>query len=394
MDLVWYNHFVNLSKKILIFFVGIILVLFVFIFLQKKNIEQSAPSISKIDLGQNNVPSQSAEESPRTEIIAENLDTPWAITFLPDENMLVTERLGKIYLIEKNGGIKNVEFSLQNSVREIGEGGLMGIVSHPEFTANKFVYIYYTYSGEGNNTLNRVSRLKLEGMRLLDEKIIVDEIPGASNHNGGRIKFGPDKLLYITTGDSQDPSLSQDRNSLAGKILRVAPDGSIPPDNPFGNLTFSYGHRNPQGITWSGNSLYETEHGPSGVWPNCCQDELNRIEKGVNYGWPQSVGDRVSNGTTRPLRHSGRDIWAPAGATFIGDSLFFAGLRGSTLYEAVIKNNQVIELKEHFKGELGRLREVIAGPDGMLYISTSNRDGRGAPKDKDDKIIRVNPSKL
>lgn len=393
-----------LPKKILTLLVGISLGVVVFLLLQKGNMEKSLPSRPATTPGTSeSSSSQDNKDFPRTEIIAENLDTPWALAFLPDQSILVTERLGKIYLIEKNDGIKNIEFSLQNGVKEIGEGGLMGIAAHPDFSSNNSVYIYYTYSGEGNNTLNRVSRLRFDGARLTDEKIIVDRIPGAANHNGGRIKFGPDELLYITTGDSQDPSLSQDSNSFAGKILRVDSEGNSPRGNPFNgsggtpgtrsNLTYSFGHRNPQGIAWDGDgNLWSTEHGrsaPTGL------DEINLIESGKNYGWDIIQGDETRSGMVTPVLNSGPNTtWAPAGAAFVGDSLFFAGLRGQTLYEAVIKNNQVAELKEHFKGEFGRLREVVLGPEGMLYVTTSNRDGRGSPKEKDDKIIKINIEKL
>lgn len=269
----------------------------------------------------------------------------------------------------------------------------MGIALHPDFQSNNYIYLYYTYEAQGNNTLNRVVRMTYSDRALKDEKIIVDRIPGASNHNGGRIKFGPDNFLYITTGDAQEPSLAQDRNSLAGKILRVTDDGKPASGNPFSNLMYSYGHRNTQGIAWDDNgSLWQTEHGrsaPTGL------DEVNLIEPGKNYGWPEIQGDEERSGMVTPIRNSGPSTtWAPGGNAIIEKSLFFSGLRGETLYEAMIQDSQISEFREHFKGEYGRLREVIAGPDGMLYITTSNLDGRGSPATGDDKILRINPSKL
>lgn len=327
-------------------------------------------------------------DNPAVEIITQNLEVPWAIAFLPDKSFLVTERLGKIKQI-KNGSTETVA---EINVKQAGESGLHGIAIHPDFNQNRFVYIYYTYSGSGNQTLNKVERYKFENNKFSDAKTIIDGIPGAVFHDGGRIKFGPDNFLYITTGDALNPSQAQDRNSLGGKILRLTDEGNPAPDNPFGNRAYSFGHRNPQGITWDeGGTLWETEHGPSGSWPNCCQDEINKIEKGANFGWPDHVGDKVASGTNGPILHSGRDIWAPAGLAYAGGSLYFGGLRGTALYEYKISEKKLIE---HFKNEFGRIREVILGPDNMLYITTSNRDGRGSLKSDDDKIIRVNPSKL
>ncbi|MBI2611240.1 PQQ-dependent sugar dehydrogenase [Candidatus Gottesmanbacteria bacterium] len=352
------------------------------------------------------IPSVSREkidsESPPIAVVAENLEVPWAIAFLPaspaggpDGGMLVTERPGRVRFIDNDGKLDSTPVATIDSVNAVGEGGLMGIALHPDFEKNQYVYLYYTYDGSGNNTSNRLVRMRFENNHLANEEILVDSIPGASNHNGGRIKFGPDGFLYIGTGDVQEPSQSQNRNTLGGKILRVTDTGKPAPGNPFGNEVYSYGHRNVQGLAWdSRGQMWATEHGPSGIWPNCCQDEINRIEQQGNYGWPQSVGDKVAAGTVGPMFHSGRDIWAPSGASIVGDSFFFAGLRGVTLYEAVIENGEVTEVKEHFKGQFGRLREVVVGPDNMLYITTSNRDGRGKPQSGDDKVIRVNPNLL
>ena len=330
-------------------------------------------------------PDPSGQE--KTKIIAQNLDTPWGIVFLPDGKILVTQRSGLVSLIE-NGEIKTV--AELTRVKEVGEGGLLGLALHPDFPQNNFVYFYYTYDSKANGTLNRVVRMNFKDDKLTDEKIIVDIIPGASNHNGGRIKFGPDGFLYITTGDAQDPSRSQDKNSLAGKILRVTFEGKPAPGNPFGNLVFSYGHRNSQGLAWdSTGRLWATEHGRSGLQSGL--DELNLIESGKNYGWPDIQGDEKKSGMVSPEVHSGSDTWAPAGAALIDNSIFFSGLRGSALYKYDLSPKK---LEEFFKNEFGRIRDVVAGPDGMLYISTSNLDGRGTPQVNDDKIIRINPALL
>lgn len=327
------------------------------------------------------------QEIPQTTVVAENLDTPWAVAFLPDKSMLVTERPGRVRLIDSNGILQPDPIITLSSAKEIGEGGLLGITLHPNFTTNNYVYLYYTYSESSGNTLNRVVRTTYQNKQLQNEQIIVDQIPGASNHNGGRIKFGPDNYLYITTGDAGDPSQSQDTNTLGGKILRVNDEGKSAPENPFNNLVYSYGHRNPQGLTWDDKGqLWATEHGRSGIQSGL--DELNLIEKEKNYGWPKIEGDETQTGMETPKMNSGSDTWAPAGVAFVNNSLFFGGLRGQTLYEAKIIGEK-ITLKEHFKGQFGRIRDVILGPDNLLYITTSNKDGRGNPAVSDDKIIKI-----
>lgn len=328
------------------------------------------------------------EDVPRLSVVAENLEIPWALAFLPDGQIIFTERPGRVELIDKEGNVSAVASISQ--VKHIGEGGLLGVAVHPDFNENKFIYLYYTYSSTGENTLNRVARYRFENNILAEERVIIDAIPGAANHNGGRMKFGPDKFLYITTGDAQNPSLAQNKNSLAGKILRVTNEGLAASGNPFSNRIYSYGHRNPQGLVWDEKGqFWATEHGP------LAHDELNLIEIGKNYGWPNITGSEKAAGMESPLLESGSSTWAPAGMTFVSkrNSLFFGGLRGNALFEAVVKDNRV-ELKEHLKSELGRIRDVVLGPDRFLYVTTSNRDGRGIPKAGDDKIIRVNPEKL
>lgn len=328
-------------------------------------------------------------EAPRVSIIVRGLEIPWGLAFLPDGRLLFTERPGRVGIIDKEGNSSSVAEIPQ--VKHIGEGGLLGIAAHPDFKNNKYIYFYYTYSSTGSDTLNRVTKFKFEDDKLTNEEIIVDAIPGAANHNGGRIKFGPDDFLYITTGDAQNPSLAQNTKSLAGKILRVTDQGKPAPGNPFDNLVYSYGHRNSQGITWDNNGrLWATEHGRSGIQSGL--DELNLIEKGKNYGWPTIQGDERKEGMVTPIIHSGpNDTWAPAGAVFYDDRIFFAGLRGESLFEYKIADKS---LKKHFKGEFGRIRAVVLGIDNYLYITTSNRDGRGIAREGDDKIIKINPQKL
>lgn len=314
--------------------------------------------------------------------IATGLDVPWALAFLPDKSILITERKGTVRLIKDSQLIPNPIATLD--VKQTGESGLHGIAVDPKFSENNFVYLYYTYSGAGESTLNRVSRFIYINETLGSEKIIVDKIPGAIFHDGGRIKFGPDGYLYITTGDALQPSRSQNKDSLAGKILRV-----VNPSTSSGQVKveiYSYGHRNPQGIAWDNTGkLWETEHGQSAT------DEINLIEQDKNYGWPIIKGDETQTSLISPIIHSGTDTWAPAGLAFFEGSLYFGGLRGMALFEY---NTNTKELKKHFKEEFGRIREVVLGPDNFLYITTSNKDGRGKPNLGDDKIIRINPNSL
>lgn len=343
---------------------------------------------------QNTQTTDTPQSIPATTTIVENLDTPWGMALLPDGKLLVTERFGRVTLFDPASVEDPITVATLQQVQEIGEGGLLGVALHPDFASNKSVYLYYTYSGSGNNTLNRVVRMTLRNNALQDEQIIVDAIPGASNHNGGRIKFGPDGFLYIGTGDAQEPSQAQNTSSLAGKILRVTESGEAVQGNPFDNRVYSYGHRNVQGLAFdTQGSLWATEHGRSGAASGF--DEVNLIKAGNNYGWPEIQGDEARQGMVRPVRHSGASTtWAPAGATILDDSLYFTGLRGATLYEAVISGEEITDFREHFVGEYGRLRNVITTPDGLLYMATSNQDGRGQPRAGDDKIIRVNPEKL
>jgi aldose sugar dehydrogenase len=307
---------------------------------------------------------------PTPQVLVENLDTPWAIAFLPDESMIFTQRAGKVQLLHNN----DLRTLGDINVNEESESGLHGIAVDPDFEKNKFIYVYYTH-----DTGNRVSRFTLDGM-LKDEKILLDNIPNARFHDGGRIKFGPDGLLYITTGDATTPSTAQDKNSLAGKILRMNKDGSIPEDNPFKNYVYSMGHRNPQGITWDDEGvMYASEHGPT------MHDEINIIRKGGNYGWPDVC--KTNPAAVDPIRCYTEFTLAPAGIAFDNGTLYVAGLRGTQLRALTVENGTITQEKVMIDN-LGRIREVTVHGD-YLYIATSNRDGRGVPAPSDDKIIRL-----
>jgi aldose sugar dehydrogenase len=333
-------------------------------------------------------PISNQEPQPDIAVVAEDLQSPWELVFLPDGRMLVTERVGNIILITTQPILRTDVIFLLEDGYQVGEGGLLGMALHPDFSTNRYVYIYYTYNSPQNEILNRVVRYTFEDDTLINGETIIENIPGARFHNGGRIKFGPDNYLYITTGDALTPALAQDITSLAGKILRVTDEGEPAPGNPFDNEIYSYGHRNPQGLAWDGqNRLWATEHGASAL------DELNLIQPGRNYGWPVIEGDQTRENMVAPVLHSGNNTWAPSGAGYYNGSIFFTGLRGVSLYQAVIGNGTAT-LITHFENIFGRLRTVAVGPDNALYILTNNTDGRGSPQTGDDKLIRINPDSL
>ncbi|MBI4151794.1 PQQ-dependent sugar dehydrogenase [Candidatus Woesearchaeota archaeon] len=319
-----------------------------------------------------------APKDSKMEIVARNLDTPWAMDFLPTGQLIFTERPGRVNVIEN--GVATVVGEIP--VNEEAEAGLLGIAVDPEFKQNQFVYLYYTHENK-----NRVSRFQLE-WTLKDEIVLIDDIPFARFHNGGRIKFGPDGKLYITTGDATELSSAQDITSLAGKILRLNKDGTIPEDNPSRNEVYSYGHRNPQGLAWhdATRQLVAAEHGPTR------NDEINFIEKGKNYGWPQECTDKIEE-INQPIRCYTEFTLAPGGIAFQGNALYIAGLRGTQLRKIVFTPDLTTILsEEEIFSDFGRIRDVVEH-EGYIYFSTSNRDGRGLPAVEDDKIVRVKTEK-
>lgn len=371
-------------KKIVLIFFAAISIIISYILLQDNSTNPSFPGSGDNNNLEN---AQNKTTVENIKVLAKDLNIPWSLAFLPDGRGIFTQRPGNIRMLNKDGQVADFNFQI-SEVKHIGEGGLLGIAVDPKFSENKLIFIYYTYSSNGRNTLNRVVRYEFKNNNFINQKAIVDQIPGGTNHNGGRLKFGPDEFLYITTGDAGDPSRSQDKNSLAGKILRVDREGKPPNDNPFNSPIYSYGHRNPQGISWNSNGqLYETEHGP------LAHDEINRIVKGGNYGWPTIQGAQSKEGMISPIKESGIGTWAPSGTEFYSDRLFYAGLRGNALFEAKIEKESA-DVTEHFKKKFGRIRDVVLGPYDLLYILTNNTDGRGSPSSDDDKIIRINPDSL
>lgn len=356
----------------------------------------------KVVLTESPIATDSAESVDyQVEQVAINLEVPWSISFVDRETMIVTERPGRIRKII-NGQVSEplITFS---EVSNQSEEGLMGMVLDPNYDANQLFYVCLAYPKNGE-LVDKVVRLIDEGETARVDQIILDDIPSARNHAGCRLIFGPDGKLYVSTGDATEGEIAQNLDSLGGKILRINSDGSIPDDNPVaGSLVFSYGHRNPQGLAWHPltQELFSTEHGPSGFDGPGGGDEVNWIQAGENYGWPIVSHDESQAGMVDPLITFTPAV-APASAMFysgvvfpqFANDLFFGGLRGQGIFRVRVNQQPPFEVIEYEKLDgidLGRIRAVTEGPDGLIYFSTSNRDGRGNPSQTDDAIYRLSP---
>lgn len=315
------------------------------------------------------------------EVVAENLDVPWSIEKLED-TIYLTERAGSIVKIEE-GQLERQSVELEEEVSTASEAGLLGFVLAPDFTESNQAYAYYTFES-GAGQFNRIVLLQLEDNVWKEERVLVDQIPSGTYHHGGRLKIGADQKLYATTGDASASEIAQDLESLGGKILRLNLDGSIPSDNPTSNsYVYSYGHRNPQGITWTENgTMYASEHG------NNANDEINTIEAGQNYGWPVIEGNDEQEGMVSPLFTSGEEsTWAPSGMDDYDGKLYVAALRGSAVLEFDLETK---EQREFITG-FGRIRDVFIEGDSLYFIS-NNSDGRGNPQNNDDKLYKISLS--
>lgn len=343
----------------------------------------------------------SSQTNFRVETVVSNLEVPWSIAWAPDGRMFFTERPGRVRVYEK-GQLRAEPLFVVPDVEPSGESGLMSLALHPQFGSNHFLYLAYAYKGTDQQV--RVVRYRESSSGLTDQKIIIENIPAAQFHAGCRLRFGPDQKLYITTGDATERGLAQRLDSLAGKTLRVNDDGTVPSDNPFVNQKnarpeiWTIGHRNAQGMDWQPGSdlMFQTEHGPSGFDGPGGGDEVNIVERGKNYGWPAIHHTQSRAGMESPLLEY-TPACAPGSAAFYRGSalaqfrnnLFFGCLRGERIVRVVLEGRRVISQENLLAGKYGRIRDVAEGPDGAIYFSTSNKDGRGSPASDDDRIIRL-----
>lgn len=342
----------------------------------------------------------------RVETFASGLEVPWSIVFTSPERALVAERPGRVRVIE-SGTLRQQPLLSLSDVELASESGLMGMTLHPSYASNRFFYLAYAYADRSDVRV-RVVRYRDDGASASQHSVIIESLPAARFHAGCALGFGPDGKLYITVGDATEPESAQDLTSLAGKTLRLEDDGSVPADNPFVGRAdarpeiWSYGHRNAQGIDWqSGTGLmFQTEHGPSGGDAPGGGDEVNIVERAANYGWPVVHHRESRPGMVSPVAEYTPAVAPASGMFYDGTAFpqftgnyFFACLRGKCLIRLVMDGRRIVREERLFSDAYGRLRAVAEGPDGTLYVSTSNRDGRGRPASTDDRILRLVPAR-
>jgi glucose/arabinose dehydrogenase len=330
------------------------------------------------------------------QVLATGLEIPWALAFAPDGRLFITERPGRVRVFQ-DGRVVSEPALVLDGLYTRDESGLLGLALHPSFASNGLAYLEYTGNGP-TGPVGRLVRYRVVGNTFGEPAVLLDGVPANNIHNGSRLKFGPDGRLFVTFGDVARPSVAQDVASLNGKVLRLEPDGTTPSDNPYRSPVWSWGHRNPQGLDWHPvtGDLFETEHGQTG------NDEINVIDRGANYGWPDIEGSESRPDKRAPITFFNPAV-APSGAAFYRGSafpsfrnqLFVATLRGQALLRVrlnVSDPRRVDSVERLIEGRFGRLRDVVSGPDGFLYVCTSNRDGRNTPVPQDDRLLRIVPA--
>jgi Glucose/sorbosone dehydrogenases len=311
------------------------------------------------------------------ETVVDGLGLPWSMARLDGETLISQRDDARILSLGDDGALREV--GTVPGVRHGGEGGLLGLAA---LDARDGIWVYAFHTGADDN---RIVRMPYAGGALGEPEVVLAGIARAGNHNGGRIAFGPDGMLYATTGDAAQPGLAQDPASLNGKILRLTPTGGVPDDNPIPDSpVYSLGHRNPQGIAWdAAGQLWAAEFGQN-TW-----DEFNRIDPGANYGWPVVEGQGGVEGYVDPVLQWSTAEASPSGLAYVDGTFFLAALRGERLWAIQVDASGAASATPWFVGEFGRIRDVAAGPDGGLWFVTSNTGGRGTPRDGDDRLLRV-----
>ena len=360
---------------------------------------------SGVDAENNVFATESSDMKYRVETVAGGLEVPWGFAWLPNGNMLITERPGRVRILE-HGKLRPEPVFTVPDVEPTGESGLMDITLHPDFAKNGFIYLAYAYNKDAHAV--RIVRYKYAQDKFTEPRTIIENISAAQFHAGTRCRFGPDGKLYITTGDATDRTLAQKTDSLNGKTLRLNDDGTIPTDNPFIGKEgyrpeiWTVGHRNSEGLAWQPGSglMFQTEHGPSGFDGPGGGDEVNIVERAKNYGWPIIHHKDSKDGLESPLLEY-TPACAPASAMFYSGSIFpafkgnffFGCLVGRRIIRVVLNGRTVVSQENLLEGTYGRIREMEQGPDGYIYFSTSNHDGRGSPAKDDDRIMRLVPDR-
>jgi glucose/arabinose dehydrogenase len=341
--------------------------------------EESAPTTTKPSS-----PSPSRKDRPGpprvVDTVARNLSVPWGIDFLPDGTAIVTERDTRRVLAIADGNVRQV--GLIEAAAPQGEAGLLGVAVSPDFADDRTIFLYVSTAED-----NRIVRTTYRNGRLGTPEVVLDGIPNGFIHDGGRLQFGPDGYLYASTGETGAPELAPDRNSLGGKILRITPDGKPAPGNPDpSSPIWSLGHRNVQGLAFDDDdNLWASEFGDSTF------DELNLIRKGGNYGWPTFEGRGDDPDLINPQVVWNTSEASPSGLAHLDGRLWLGALQGERLWRIDVENGRASDPTDFFVGRYGRLRTVVVAPDGNLWVSTSNRDGRATPGPDDDQIIVVDP---